>query len=137
MWYALLTHWRMLLHCAPLQVNGTPACLRVLTKMVYCPFCQGMPAVKPCKNYCLNVMKGCLANQADLNPEWNQYIGKFQKILMISLLSHIDQPGVFFHITCMLSCIIAMLCDPNTGITHLMGWELSIKEILLLFNSLF
>uniref|UniRef100_A0A3P9MI70 Glypican 6b n=1 Tax=Oryzias latipes TaxID=8090 RepID=A0A3P9MI70_ORYLA len=56
------------------KVNGTPACLRVLTKMVYCPFCQGMPAVKPCKNYCLNVMKGCLANQADLNPEWNQYI---------------------------------------------------------------
>ncbi|XP_024142474.1 glypican-6b [Oryzias melastigma] len=56
------------------KVNGTPACLRALTKMLYCPFCQGMPAVKPCKNYCLNVMKGCLANQADLNPEWNQYI---------------------------------------------------------------
>lgn len=59
-----------------LQVSNTAACMRALTKMLYCPFCQGMPAVKPCRNYCLNVMKGCLANQADLDPEWNQYIGK-------------------------------------------------------------
>ncbi|XP_028992508.1 glypican-6-like isoform X2 [Betta splendens] len=56
------------------KVSSTPACIRALTKLLYCPFCQGMPAVKPCKNYCLNVMKGCLANQADLDPEWNQYI---------------------------------------------------------------
>lgn len=58
-----------------LQVSSTPACIRAVTKMMYCPFCQGMPAVKACKNYCLNVMKGCLANQADLDPEWNLYIG--------------------------------------------------------------
>ncbi|XP_022046488.1 glypican-6b isoform X1 [Acanthochromis polyacanthus] len=56
------------------KVSSTPACIRALTKMLYCSFCRGMPAVKPCKNYCLNVMKGCLANQADLDPEWNQYI---------------------------------------------------------------
>ncbi|XP_042351052.1 glypican-6-like [Plectropomus leopardus] len=56
------------------KVSSTPACIRALTKMMYCPFCQGMPSVKPCKNYCLNVMKGCLANQADLDPEWNLYI---------------------------------------------------------------
>ncbi|XP_010771843.1 glypican-6b isoform X2 [Notothenia coriiceps] len=56
------------------KVSSTPACIRALTKMLYCPFCQGMPTVEPCKNYCLNVMKGCLANQADLDPEWNLYI---------------------------------------------------------------
>ncbi|XP_061696782.1 glypican-6-like isoform X4 [Syngnathoides biaculeatus] len=56
------------------KVSSTPACMRALTKMSYCPFCQGMPAIKPCKNYCLNVIKGCLANQADLEPEWNHYI---------------------------------------------------------------
>ncbi|KAG8000636.1 Glypican-6 [Nibea albiflora] len=56
------------------KVSSTPACIRAMTKMLYCPFCQGMPSVKPCKNYCLNVMKGCLANQADLDPEWNLYI---------------------------------------------------------------
>ncbi|KAM7407373.1 hypothetical protein PAMA_003209 [Pampus argenteus] len=56
------------------KVSNSATCNQALTKMLYCPFCQGMPAVKPCKNYCLNVMKGCLANQADLDPEWNQYI---------------------------------------------------------------
>ncbi|XP_054643043.1 glypican-6b [Dunckerocampus dactyliophorus] len=56
------------------KVSSTPACMRALTKMSYCPFCQGMPSIKPCKNYCLNVMKGCLANQADLDSEWNHYI---------------------------------------------------------------
>ncbi|KAF7215765.1 glypican-6b isoform X2 [Nothobranchius furzeri] len=56
------------------KVSSTPACIKALTKMLYCPYCQGSIGVKPCKNYCLNVMKGCLANQADLDPEWNQYI---------------------------------------------------------------
>lgn len=56
------------------KVSSTPSCIRALTKLLYCPFCQGMPSAKSCKNYCLNVMKGCLANQADLDPEWNQYI---------------------------------------------------------------
>uniref|UniRef100_A0A6Q2YF13 Glypican 6b n=1 Tax=Esox lucius TaxID=8010 RepID=A0A6Q2YF13_ESOLU len=56
------------------KVSSTPACIRALTKMMYCPYCQAMPSVKPCNNYCLNVMKGCLANQADLDPEWNQYV---------------------------------------------------------------
>ncbi|KAJ8012692.1 hypothetical protein DPEC_G00045530 [Dallia pectoralis] len=56
------------------KVSSTPACFRALTKMMYCPYCHAMPSVKPCNNYCLNVMKGCLANQADLDPEWNQYV---------------------------------------------------------------
>ncbi|XP_028847363.1 glypican-6-like isoform X1 [Denticeps clupeoides] len=56
------------------KVNLTPACIRALTKMLYCPYCQGMASEKPCRNYCLNVVKGCLANQADLDPEWTQYI---------------------------------------------------------------
>ncbi|KYO39468.1 hypothetical protein Y1Q_0021110 [Alligator mississippiensis] len=43
-------------------------------KMLYCPYCRGLPTVKPCNNYCLNVMKGCLANQADLDTEWNLFI---------------------------------------------------------------
>lgn len=45
-------------------------------KMLYCPYCTGQVALKPCKNYCLNVMRGCLANQADLDTEWNNFLGK-------------------------------------------------------------
>ncbi|KAJ3592393.1 hypothetical protein NHX12_007520 [Muraenolepis orangiensis] len=55
--------------------------------MQYCPFCQALPTAKPCKNYCLNVMKGCLANQADLDPEWNQYIGPHQSLLHEAFMS--------------------------------------------------
>ncbi|KAK2920079.1 hypothetical protein Q8A73_002283 [Channa argus] len=56
------------------KVNVIPACVRALTKMLYCPYCRGMPGLKPCHNYCHNVMRGCLANQADLDAEWNLFI---------------------------------------------------------------
>ena len=45
-------------------------------KMMYCPYCSGQVALKPCQNYCLNVLRGCLANQADLDFEWNNFLGK-------------------------------------------------------------
>lgn len=56
------------------KVNTSPACSKALTKMLYCPYCGEMPGLKPCANYCQNVMRGCLANQADLDPEWNLFI---------------------------------------------------------------
>ncbi|KAM8976728.1 glypican-6 isoform 2-T2 [Pelodytes ibericus] len=56
------------------KISPNPRCIRALMKMLYCPYCRGLPSVKPCNNYCLNVMKGCLANQADLDIEWNLFI---------------------------------------------------------------
>ncbi|XP_075876501.1 glypican-6a isoform X2 [Nelusetta ayraudi] len=56
------------------KVNVAPACVRALTKMLYCSYCRSMPGLKPCQNYCHNVMRGCLANQADLDTEWNHFI---------------------------------------------------------------
>ncbi|XP_055062150.2 glypican-6a isoform X2 [Misgurnus anguillicaudatus] len=56
------------------KVNISPGCSKALTKMLYCPYCGGMPDLKPCASYCQNVMRGCLANQADLDPEWNLFI---------------------------------------------------------------
>ncbi|XP_072514067.1 LOW QUALITY PROTEIN: glypican-6a [Salminus brasiliensis] len=56
------------------KVNVSPGCSKALTKMLYCPYCGGLPGLRPCGNYCQNVMKGCLANQADLDPEWNLFI---------------------------------------------------------------
>ncbi|XP_051505990.1 glypican-4 [Myxocyprinus asiaticus] len=55
-------------------VNASPSCVRAAMKMLYCPYCTGQVALKPCKNYCLNVMRGCLANQADLDTEWNNFL---------------------------------------------------------------
>ncbi|XP_041863378.1 glypican-1 [Melanotaenia boesemani] len=56
------------------QVSLGPECSKALMKLVYCPHCRGLASVKPCSNYCSNVMKGCLANQADLDPEWQNLI---------------------------------------------------------------
>ncbi|XP_052470648.1 glypican-6 [Carassius gibelio] len=55
-------------------VGSSPSCVRAAMKMLYCPYCTGQVALKPCKNYCLNVMRGCLANQADLDTEWNNFL---------------------------------------------------------------
>lgn len=60
-----------------LQVSASPSCVRAAMKMLYCPYCSGQVALKPCQNYCLNVMRGCLANQADLDTEWNNFLGKW------------------------------------------------------------
>ncbi|XP_029488547.1 glypican-1-like [Oncorhynchus nerka] len=56
------------------QVPLSPECTRAMMKLVYCPHCRGLASVKPCANYCRNVMKGCLANQADLDTEWQNLI---------------------------------------------------------------
>uniref|UniRef100_A0A7M4ES04 Glypican-1 n=1 Tax=Crocodylus porosus TaxID=8502 RepID=A0A7M4ES04_CROPO len=56
------------------QVSLGHECTRAIMKLVYCPHCRGMSSVKPCNNYCRNVMKGCLANQADLDTEWRNLI---------------------------------------------------------------
>ncbi|KAM9848290.1 glypican-1 [Aulostomus maculatus] len=56
------------------QVALSPECIKALMKLVYCPHCRGLASVRPCSDYCSNVMKGCLANQADLDPEWQNLI---------------------------------------------------------------
>jgi len=44
--------------------------------MTGCPACQGLPELKACSNYCINVMKGCLAYQAELDADWNNFVGE-------------------------------------------------------------
>ncbi|XP_035218855.1 glypican-6-like [Stegodyphus dumicola] len=56
------------------QVGPTQECSRALMKMTYCPHCSGLPDLRPCSNYCLNVMRGCLAYHAELHQEWSNYI---------------------------------------------------------------
>ncbi|XP_053436457.1 glypican-4 [Nycticebus coucang] len=55
-------------------INPTAQCTHALLKMIYCSHCQGLVTVKPCYNYCSNIMRGCLANQGDLDFEWNNFI---------------------------------------------------------------
>ncbi|KAJ0002797.1 hypothetical protein NQD34_007946 [Periophthalmus magnuspinnatus] len=56
------------------KLTADPECVRGLMRQWYCPLCRGMTSLRPCHSLCLNVMKGCLANQADLGTEWNNFI---------------------------------------------------------------
>ncbi|XP_061784098.1 glypican-4 isoform X2 [Nerophis lumbriciformis] len=71
-------------------VSASPSCVRAAMKMLYCPYCSGQVALKPCQNYCLNVMRGCLANQADLDTEWNNFLDA-----MLSLVERLEGPFNF------------------------------------------
>ncbi|KAK3576529.1 hypothetical protein CHS0354_018036 [Potamilus streckersoni] len=56
------------------KIPPTEQCTKGILRMRYCPHCRGLTRTKPCNNYCLNTMKGCLAHHADLNQAWNEYI---------------------------------------------------------------
>ncbi|KAG8520168.1 Glypican-5 [Galemys pyrenaicus] len=55
-------------------------CSGALLRMQYCPHCQGLALSKPCTGYCLNVMRGCLAHMAELNPHWHAYIRSLEEL---------------------------------------------------------
>ncbi|XP_068181793.1 glypican-4 [Antennarius striatus] len=71
-------------------VSASPSCVRAAMKMLYCPYCSGQVALKPCQNYCLNVLRGCLANQADLDTEWNNFLDA-----MLMLVDRLEGPFNF------------------------------------------
>ncbi|CAL1544757.1 unnamed protein product [Lymnaea stagnalis] len=63
-----------------MDIAPSEACLKATVRMMYCPLCRGLTSTKPCNNFCLNTMKGCLAYQADLNVPWNEYIESLNKV---------------------------------------------------------
>lgn len=65
-------------------------CKQVLTTMRYCPYCQGIPYTRPCHGFCLNVMKGCLANFMDLDIYWTEYVISVVDLIRKSMSSDFD-----------------------------------------------
>lgn len=63
------------------NIDTSPDCARAVMKMTYCPACQGLTELKACSNYCINVMKGCLAYQAELDSEWNKFIKEMGRVI--------------------------------------------------------
>ena len=59
-----------------LKIPPRAECVEALTRMTACPACQGLPAIRPCSDYCSNVMRGCLAYHAELAHSWDKYIGQ-------------------------------------------------------------
>uniref|UniRef100_A0A6I8N1H8 Glypican 5 n=2 Tax=Ornithorhynchus anatinus TaxID=9258 RepID=A0A6I8N1H8_ORNAN len=55
-------------------------CSKALLRMQYCPHCQALTLSKPCMGYCLNVVRGCLANVAEVDPHWQRYIQSLEEL---------------------------------------------------------
>ncbi|NXH98003.1 GPC5 protein, partial [Pachycephala philippinensis] len=54
-------------------------CSRALLRMQYCPHCQGLTLSKPCMGYCLNIIRGCLADVAEVDLHWRGYIQSLEE----------------------------------------------------------
>ncbi|XP_067851684.1 glypican-5b isoform X1 [Heptranchias perlo] len=65
------------------NVAFTRECTRALVKMEYCSHCHGLTLIKPCVAYCLNVMRGCLANVADIDTHWRDYISNLDELTSV------------------------------------------------------
>lgn len=55
-------------------------CSRALLRMQYCPHCQGLTLSKPCMGYCLNIIRGCLADIAEVDLHWRGYIQSLEEL---------------------------------------------------------
>ncbi|NXH25285.1 GPC5 protein, partial [Myiagra hebetior] len=55
-------------------------CSRALLRMQYCPHCQGLTLSKPCMGYCLNIIRGCLADVAEIDLHWRGYIQSLEEL---------------------------------------------------------
>lgn len=63
------------------MVNVRPGadCTVALTKMQQCGACKGFTE-KPCSNYCINVMKGCLHYYNEIDVEWDNFVQSMEKV---------------------------------------------------------
>uniref|UniRef100_A0A672QGV8 Glypican 6b n=1 Tax=Sinocyclocheilus grahami TaxID=75366 RepID=A0A672QGV8_SINGR len=115
------------------KVTMSSACISGFTKMLYCSYCQGLFTLKPCNNYCLNVMKGCLANQADLDPEWSKYIGK---TVLSGVADASSSARLLSHSTSCLEVFVAFGCSDMQSTPGKI--DVDVKEIhdKELFNGL-
>ncbi|XP_039913096.1 glypican-5 isoform X3 [Hirundo rustica] len=62
------------------HLHFSKACSRALLRMQYCPHCQGLTLSKPCMGYCLNTMRGCLADIAEVDLHWQGYVQSLEQL---------------------------------------------------------
>ncbi|KAF4087401.1 hypothetical protein AMELA_G00095100 [Ameiurus melas] len=69
------------------KVNMSAECVSNVTEMLYCPYCQGVTATKPCKHYCLQVLQLCLRRQLGMDGDWTRYVDA-----MLLLIERLEGP---------------------------------------------
>ncbi|XP_036326446.1 glypican-6 isoform X2 [Rhagoletis pomonella] len=81
---ATRTYWQALHTAAEvskklINVHLNADCTAALTKMQHCGACKGY-AQKPCTNYCVNVIKGCLHYVNEFDSEWENFAVAMDKV---------------------------------------------------------
>ncbi|XP_039964863.1 glypican-6 [Bactrocera tryoni] len=81
---ATRTYWQALHTAAEvskkmMNVRLNADCTAALTKMQHCGACKGY-AEKPCTNYCVNVIKGCLHFVHEFDTEWENFAVAMDKV---------------------------------------------------------
>ncbi|XP_014223180.1 glypican-4 [Trichogramma pretiosum] len=63
------------------ELKTSNDCAQALTRMTACPSCSGVSSnILACNDMCENVMKGCLAQHAALDVDWNHFVEAVDKI---------------------------------------------------------
>lgn len=66
---------------ATTTITTSQECKHALLKLTYCSHCSGHTSVPPCWGMCLNVMRGCLAHQTEIDRNWNQYVNALEDLI--------------------------------------------------------
>lgn len=56
-------------------------CSNAVARLLFCSRCEGLAEVPPCRNLCLNIMRGCTAHIAELNSHWNLLVAAVEKVV--------------------------------------------------------
>ena len=70
------------------NVELSDGCKSALVKMSYCSLCDGFSDVKPCPQYCLNVVSSCVVPYTEIEDTWSSFIqdlDNFRELLAKSL----------------------------------------------------
>jgi len=55
-------------------------CSRALTRLIHCAHCDGHVNVRPCADFCVNVMRGCLVHVVEIDMHWNLFVSAVQNV---------------------------------------------------------
>ncbi|KAK6962397.1 glypican-5, partial [Biomphalaria glabrata] len=80
------------------KVTVDNECKRAVARLQYCSMCSARQETRPCRGFCINVMRGCLSKISEISSSWddlviafqNLQVGMFKQSTAQELLSYMD-----------------------------------------------
>lgn len=88
-------------------------CSFALTRLQFCSHCEGYTRVKPCKKFCVNVLRGCLAKIEEISEEWDDLVTALQGVM-----AHMKGPFSIQEVTQFLDTKVSGAIMHAMGIQH-------------------